>query len=66
MRLITSSHSTDWATRDKHDCQGMLPILVGRFIRATAARVGRIDFHGGDTVSDEGWQGRLSYISTAA
>ena len=66
MRLITSRHSTDWATRDKYDCQRMLPILVGRLVRATAARVGRIDFHGGDTVSDEGCQGRLSYTTIAA
>ena len=55
MRLITASHITTWAAKEKRDCQGMLPILVRRLIRATVARVDQIEFPGGDAVSDEGW-----------
>ena len=36
MRLITASHITDWASRNKRDCQGMLPLLVRYLVRATA------------------------------
>jgi len=41
----------------------MLPILVRRLVKATASAIDRIDFPGGDAVSDEGWDGRLTCAS---
>lgn len=44
----------------------MLPILIRRLVRATASHVERIDFPGGDSVSDEGWDGRLTCKSRSS
>lgn len=64
MRLITASHITAWASRNRRDCQGMLPLLVRYLVRATAERIDLIDFPAGDAVSDAGWDGRLECASS--
>lgn len=63
MRLITASHITTWAEHKKRHCQGILPLLVRRLVSATASSIASIDFPGGDAVSDEGWEGRLTCAS---
>ena len=65
MRLITAKDITAWANDRSRNCQGMLPLLVRRLIRATAAHVNRIDIPGDDAVSDEGWDGRLTCTSSS-
>jgi len=57
--FVTASHITNWANTNRRDCQGVLPDLVRRLIRATAGQIMAISFPVGDAVSDEGWDGVL-------
>lgn len=54
---IDSTDLKNWANR--RDCQGDLPFLIRRLIRATAKDISHILFPAGDNVSSPSWDGIL-------
>ena len=57
MMWIDTNALQNWASR--RDCQGDLPLVVRRLIRATATDITHIDFPAGDSVVYPGWDGVL-------
>lgn len=51
---ITATHLVQWS--DKHEAQGILPLLTRRLISATS-RITAIAMPGGDSVNTPGWDG---------
>ena len=57
MLWVDSTDLKSWAAR--RDCQGDLPLLIRRLIRATSPDISKILFPAGDNVSSPGWDGIL-------
>lgn len=55
--LISSTHLARWAS--ERSAEGLLPLLVGQLIRATATGVSRFGFPSGDSVTRPGFDGVL-------
>jgi len=57
MRWINTNDLKNWASR--RDCQGYLPLVIRRLIRATAINISHINFPAGEGVIYPGWDGIL-------
>lgn len=57
MKWVDSTDIIHWA--DTRDCQGALPELIRRLIRATVISINKINFPSGENVQLEGWDGIL-------
>lgn len=60
MLWIDTTTLINWASR--RDCQGYLPLVIRRLIRATATDISQINFPAGDSVVYPGWDGILETI----
>lgn len=57
MKWISSTDIVHWG--DTRDCQGMLPELIRRLIRATTSSINKINFPSGENIQMGGWDGVL-------
>jgi len=57
MQWIDANDLKNWASR--RDCQGYLPLVIRRLIRATAKSISHINFPARDSVVYPGWDGIL-------
>lgn len=57
MLWINATNLQNWAST--RDCQGYLPLVVRRLIRATSVKVSHISFSAGDSIVYPGWDGVL-------
>lgn len=60
MSRITATDLANWAPT--RDCQGHLPLLIRRLIRASGVTILKIDFPVGDNVNLPGYDGTLSVV----
>lgn len=58
MRWIDTTDLKNWAS--SRDCQGYLPLVIRRLIRATVKDISWISFPAGDSVIYSGWDGTLN------
>ena len=58
MQWINATDLENWASR--RDCQGYLPLVIRRLIRATATNISDINLPAGDSVVYPGWDGILN------
>lgn len=57
MLWIDATNLKNWASR--RDCEGYLPLVIRRLIRATATTISHINFPAGEGVVYPGWDGIL-------
>lgn len=59
MKWITAKDIANWANTQQRRCAELLPELVARLIMSTSQNIQLLDFPCGDSISSEGWDGRL-------
>lgn len=60
MLWINATNLENWASM--RDCQGYLPLVVRRLIRATSENISHICFSAGDSIICSGWDGVLKVL----
>ena len=61
MLWIEANNLKNWAST--RDCQGYLPLVIRRLVRATAKEISQISFSAGDSIVYPGWDGILKASS---
>ena len=59
MKWITSADIRNWVNTLHRDCEENLPLLLRKLIFQTAPSAKEINFPAGDSVTVEGWDGKL-------
>ena len=60
---MTAAHISHWAGTSPRHCQGLLPEVVRRLVKANATTIASLEMPVGDAVSDEGWDGKINCSS---